>query len=250
MNRLALALLAIIPVAAVACGDGDCCVTTPPLPDTMESAEVVVLADTVEASPGGEVAIRPVLWFKGSLPLDGDGLVRFDWTPLDAESEGVWAFGADGRPVWDSAVAADPNMPSYPWSMENSLVSNALHTVFPELVEQEAARATEASDLIAEVVYDPAFLNTTGDPLDGYTVCVVRVLAGDPMDNGDQLQVLPSAKARIPWSGSFFLALQRDGDQWVETPTWLWSYWEDYLDSRLFPGVDHEFSPQNPRGCP
>lgn len=162
----------------------------------------------------------------------------------------MWAFGADGRPLWDAEVAADPNMPSYPWSMENPLVSTALHDAFPELVEQEAARAIEASDLIAEVAYDPAFLNTTGEPLDGYTVCVVRVLVGDAMDNGDQLQVLPSAKARIPWSGSFFLALRRDGDQWVETPTWLWSYWEDYLDSRLFPGVDHEYSPQNPRGCP
>lgn len=225
----------------------------PPLRDMMRTGDVVVLAETVNVSEGGEVTIRPLVWFAGTLPVDADGLYRFEWDKVGSYTTGLWNFD-NGQPVWSAEFERDPNVPRYPWSIHhNSIVATTLYGTFPEATRLEVTRVLAEATLLVEIVRDP----DDSDSSEGYRGCVVRVLDGDGVEVDELLEIWPANADEYPIDPgvaySPLVALQRDGDIFVEVPTWMGRGWETtlaedivYVLRDLFPGYETTYDDVTP----
>lgn len=229
--RATAVAVTIAVIALVACtSDPSCgCAIDPQSfeEDWLRQAATVVIADIVEdGSSKGAVAIRPVATLRGSLAVDADGLHRFAWRKLRRTGRGLWLFDASGAPIWDAAdKTAAPLLPEYPWG------SYDVEFLLPDEVAAEERRVVAAADLVVEVATKKADQPLTPGTR---TVTVLGVLQGDgTVSAGDHLTFTYVATAELWYvleKESQVVALQRMGDEWVATPTWLTVGWGCGLD--------------------
>ncbi len=204
--------------------------------DLLRSASVVVAAEVVRDGTTGEVAIRPTATLVGSLPLDADGLYRFESEPLTDVWPGLWAFDSEGAPMW-SDEATELNAPPFPWRIpgEEYFVFQA----YPEVVQAEAARVLSEADLIVGLRSEEQVRET---PVGEETLVLVQVVRGDPgVAVGGKLRV----KYFVDYQQQLWVelrdesiwALQNIDGEWVTVPTWLSPAW-DCNQAGLFELVD------------
>ena len=179
----------------------------------IRDAPIVVVADLVDGGSKGSVVIRPILWLRGSLPVDVDGLYSFVWKSVPSDGRpGVWLFDAEGRPITHDLYVERVTYP---------IRDAVLYDEFPAEAAAEQRRALQSAELVVEVV------DRRGDPTDPtskWIFAVSRLVHGDgSVKAGDEVTVQLPDDDRINFLArpSELWALQRSGDVWEPVPTWL-----------------------------
>lgn len=162
------------------------------------------------------MAIRPTVYLRGTLLVDGDGLYRFAWDKIDNTQPGIWLFDLDGQPL----VSADNTNVVYPCH------DAAMYSQFPEATTTEVKRVLRAADLVVAVERsgDDDVFDAGGGAV---TMSVTQVVHGEGATAGQNITFTPAPSGRPVGSGAVSIwALQLVNGRWIPVSTWLPAGWE------------------------